>query len=668
MLISLEWLRRYVDFDVEPARLAHALTMAGFPVVAAQEFETGDVQLDVEITSNRPDLQCHLGIAREVATMLAGEVRRPAVALPELSQDRIDVAVEAPDLCPLYTARVVRGVAVGPSPEWLRIALEHAGQRSINNVVDVTNFVMLECGHPLHAFDLAKLGGPRLVARRAAGETFTALDGSKIELDKGECAIADGTAPVALGGVMGGLHSEVGARTTDVVLECALFEPIAIRQASRRHTLRTESSFRFERFVDPECAQWASDRAAALLVECAGAQSVGPICVAGPAITATAGRVSLRTAQFARVLGAPVTVDEVTRVLSALGLARAPDPAEGTTEWSPPSWRPDLRDEVDLMEEVARIVGFDRIPDDVRIPVRPQVVHEDTRAARRLRDALVAAGLRECCTEPFVGAGHVDIALVSDAPGLQVVNPMRADESQLRRSVLGPLLRVVRGNQDRGVTHVRFFETAPVYLRADAGDAPDECQLTGIAITGGYADVKGAVDGVLRALGLEHVVAFEHGAPSPLRPDRSATLRLGETIVGHVGELSEDALRSFALTRGVAVAEFRTGELLARAVLERPYRHVSRFPAVERDLAVVFGDIVRWSEIEERVRESAGELLASIRPFDTYRGDSIGAGKKSVALRIELRSPVRTLTGDEADACIERVLTALRGLGGVLRS
>jgi len=657
MLISLEWLRHYVDIDVEPARLAHALTMAGFPVVAAEERADGDVQLDVEITSNRPDLQCHVGIAREVATMLGGEIRLPDVALPELSSDRIDVAVEAPDLCPLYTARVIRGVTVGPSPEWLSRALERAGQRSINNVVDVTNFVMLEGGHPLHAFDLSKLRGAKLTARRAGGEALKAIDESLLTLAADDCAIADAKGPVALGGVMGGLDSEVTGATVDIALECALFDPIAIREASRRHSIRSESSFRFERFVDPARARWSSDRAAALLVECAGAMAVGPICEAGPDAAVHSAVVTLRASQLERVLGVPVEEPEIVRVLTTLGMTRGDDPAPGTTSWTAPSWRPDLCEEIDLVEEVARITGFDRIPDAVRIPVRPQVIDESARAARRLRESLVAAGLRECCTEPFVGEGHVDIALVRDEPGLVVLNPMRADESQLRRSVLGPLLRVVRGNQDRGVGQVRFFETAPVYLRAAKGDAPDERLLTGIVVTGGYADVKGPVD-----------AAFERGAPAPLRSDRSATLRMGDDVIGYVGELSEKAQRAFALERGVALAELRTGQLLARAVLERPYRRISRFPAVERDLAVVFDDAVLWAEIEHAVRGAAGELLASVRPFDTYRGDSIGAGKRSLALRMELRSTERTLTGDEADACVDAVLAALAQLGGVIRS
>ncbi len=673
MLISLEWLRRYHrpdDDSLSPGHLAHALTMAGFPVVAAEDID-GDLRLDVEITSNRPDLQCHLGVALEVAAIFGGTVSMPDARLPAISGDTIDVAVEAPDLCPLYTARIVRGVKVGPSPAWLRRALESVGQRTVNNVVDVTNFVLLECGHPLHAFDVSKLRGPRLVARRATGESLTALDGSVLELHGDDCVIADAEAPVALGGVMGGLRSEVDEGTIDVALECAVFAPLAIRAASRRHQLHTESSFRFERFVDAARAQWASDRAAALLVECCGATAVGPIRAAGPRARGgepSASRITLRTAQLERVLGTPVDTADIERVLAGLGLAQC-DAADGYTTWSIPSWRPDLVEEIDLLEEVARIVGFDRIPDVVRIPVRPQIVDERVRAATRLRGALVAVGLRECCTEPFVGEGAHDIALLDDRPALRVENPMRADEALLRRSVLGPLLRVVRGNQDRGVAAVRFFATAPVYMRAEDGDDVREWLLCGIALTGAYDDVKGAVDAALAALGLRHAVTFARGAPSPLDRGHSATLRMGDEVVGHIGELGKDARRAFGFECAIAVAELRADVLLGRAELDRPYRKISRFPAVVRDLAIVLRDDVLWEEVDRVVRAAAGDLLTDLMPFDVFRSAQIGAGRKSLALRMELRSPDRTLTGEQADACVARILAALAAeIGGELRS
>ena len=436
MYVSLNWLRRYLPSVGDADAVAAALTMAGYPVVAVEAVKNADgspdQRLDVEITSNRPDLQSHLGIARELHGTFGGDFSWPVVPSPANTDDVVSVANEAPDACPLYSARVVRGVKVGPSPAWLQDLLGAVGQRCINNVVDVTNFVLLECGHPLHAFDLAKLAGARLVARSGANEQLSTLDGRRLTLGVDDLVIADAQSPVALAGVMGGLDSEVTDNTVDVALECALFDPLAVRHASRRHQTRTESSFRFERFVDPARAAWASDRAAALLVELAGATSVGPIVGAGPAAEAGAdsivhtATIDLRTAQIRRIIGIEVPEAEVVHLLSSLGLTPDESAPTGATRWRVPTWRPDLEAEIDLIEEIARRVGFDRVPSEVRIPVRPLSVDVSASIALRLRNALVAAGLRECCTEPFVGDGPLDISLFDDRPALRVENPMRA--------------------------------------------------------------------------------------------------------------------------------------------------------------------------------------------------------------------------------------------------
>ncbi len=673
MRISLEWLQRYLSDPVTVDDLCDRVTMAGFPVDDREQLPNGDWTLDVEVTWNRPDCQSHLGIAREVAGLLGTTFVEPGVSLPELVDDALDVVVEADDLCPLYTARVVRGLTVGPSPDWLIRVLEGAGQRSVNNVVDITNFVLLECGHPLHAFDLGKLRGTRITARRGAGEHLTAIDGSKLEIANDEVVIADAEGPVALGGVMGGLDSEVGSDTTDIVLECALFDPLAIRATSRRHQLRSESSFRFERFVDPARAAWAADRAAALLVELGGATSVGPICAAGPGVAVHGARIELRTARVERVLGIPVPAAEICEVLSGLGLTTDQDSTPDVGVWRAPSWRPDLKTEVDLIEEVARRIGFGRIPVDVRIPVRPLQADPSRRVALRVRDRLAASGLRECCTAPFVGAGHLDIALFSDAPALQVENPMRADENLLRRSLIGPLLRVVRGNQDRGVATVRFFECASVYLRGardDASDgATDQVPLASGVVTGSYPDAKGPVERVLDDLGVTDLVRIERGGPAPLRADRSATLWIGERRVGTIGELAPRTREALGIEADTAVFELFLNEFASSARLERPYVPVSRYPAVDRDLAVVLDESVTWARVASTVRSATGELLTAIEPLNVFRGPQIGAGRKSLALRMQLRASDRTLRGDEAEACVARVVTALESdLGGVLRA
>jgi phenylalanyl-tRNA synthetase beta chain len=661
MRIALNWLKRYVEVPCSAQELGHKLTMVGFPVPSIEQVGD-DFALDVEVTSNRPDLLCHIGVAREVAGLLGASVRVPELHVSPVADDVLGVRVTAADLCPRYTARIVRGVSVGPSPQWLVKLLEAAGQRSVNNVVDVTNFVMLECGQPLHAFDLAKLRGPKIVVRRAEGESMTAIDGTKLLVGRDELAICDAERPVALAGVMGGLESEVTTATRDIALECALFAPLAIRAASRAHQIRSEAAFRFERYVDPATVEWATDRAAALFVEVCGANSVGAIRSGGRGRKPRGAGIRLRATQVRRVLGIDVPVDEIRSILSSLGM-------QGAGRWKAPSWRPDVTSEIDLIEEVARRAGFDRVPSEVRIPVRPAARDDGRRARNRLRDALVAAGLRECCTAPFVGEGPNDIALVRDVPALRVENPMRAEESLLRRSLLGPLLTVARGNRDRGVASVRLVEIAPVYLRSEAKDAHDELLLASGVLTGGYADAKGAVETALEAMGVADAATYERGAPPPLRRDRSATVRLSGEPIGFVGELGPRALAKYGLDAPTALFELRADRLAALARLETTYRPVPRFPAIERDLAWVVGESTEWGTIASAVRASAGDLLASVRPFDVFRGAQIGAGRKSVALRMELRAADRTLTSAEADACVTRVVAELtRATGGALRT
>jgi phenylalanyl-tRNA synthetase beta chain len=668
MRISFQWLNRYVDVPCTAQELGERLTMAGFPVPSV-EAVGDDVALDVEATSNRPDLLCHLGMAREVAGLVGASVRVPEAKVSVTQADVIAVDVAAPDLCPLYTARVVRGVRVGPSPAWLVRLLEAAGQRSVNNVVDVTNFVLLESGHPLHAFDFAKVAGSRISARRAAGESMTAIDGTKVTVGTDELAICDANAPVALAGVMGGLDSEVSGATRDVLLEAAIFAPMAIRAASRAHQIRSESSFRFERFVDAASVVGASDRAASLFAELCGARSVGPVCSAGPGAPSQRREVEVRTPRVERVFGIAIPESDVRAILTSLGFEELPAHATGATRWCVPSWRPDVGAEIDLIEEVARRAGFTRVPAEVKIPVRPAPRDDRRRALRRLRDALVGAGLRECCTAPFVGEGPMDIALQRDVASLRVENPMRSEESLLRRSLLGPLLAVARGNRDRGVAAVRLFEMAPVYLRGPSPSEDEEVLLAGGVVTGAYADAKGCVEAALESLGVVDQVTFTRGAPRPLRNDRSSTVRLGDGIVGYLGELGPRGLTTYGLEAATALFELRADLLAKVASLEMPYRPVPRHPAIQRDLAWVIDESVTWSEVESAVRAGAGSMLSAVRPFDVFRGGQIAVGKKSIALRMELRAQDRTLKGDEADACVAEVLASLaRSTHGTLRS
>jgi len=669
MRVSLAWLRALTDLPVDAREVAERLTAAGF-TVASVERSGDDHALEIEVTTNRPDLLCHLGVAREASGLFGAALRTPEASVPQgvARPDAISIDVEAPDLCPVYTGRVVRGVRVGPSPRWLAAALEAAGQRSVNNVVDVTNYVMLERGQPLHAFDLAKLRGPRIVVRRGRGESLAALDGRTIRVGAEDLAICDAESPAALAGVMGGAGSEVTSATRDVLLESALFAPLAIRATARRHQMRTESGFRFERFVDPEGVLPASDRAARLLVEVCGAVAVGPAVSSGPAPAVRRTEIALRSSRVGRVLGADVADAEVRTLLESLGIEHRGTRGDGLAAWSPPSWRPDLVAEIDLIEEIGRRIGFDRIPARNSLRVRPPAVDPSRKALRRVRDVLVAQGLQECISAPFVAEGTADVALLLDRPALRVQNPMRADECLLRRSLVGPLLATARRNQERGNAAVRLFEQAAVYLRGSAADETTEFGLLGAVISGGYADAKGCVDAVLASLGIDEAIAWERGAPGPLRGDRSATLRAGGEIVGVVGELSASGARAHGLQGAISAFELRADRVATLGRLEVRYVPVSRFPAVERDVAWVVSEDVPWRRVEEIARKSGAPLVRTVRFLSDFRGPQIGAGRRSLAFRMELRAPDRTLTGDEADACVRRVVEALAaGVGGALR-
>ena len=674
MRVSLKWIRRHADLPGGVRELADRLTMAGYVVASTERVETpggADDVLDVEVTYNRPDLLSHIGVARELAGVVGSVLRIPESAVPPecAIADEVPVEVQAGELCPVYTARVVRGVRVGPSPVWLASALEAVGQRSVNNVVDVTNYVMLEQGQPLHAFDLGKLRGPRIVVRPGRDEKVTAIDGKQLDVRADDLAICDAAGPVALAGVMGGLHTEVGTGTRDVLLESAVFAPLSIRATSRRHNLRSESSYRYERFVDPTGVRNASDRAARLFVDVCGATGVGPIVAGGPGSSAHAATIVLRTDRVAHVLGLDVHVDEIRSILASLGLREGQGAPTGATTWAVPSWRPDLVAEIDLIEEVGRRAGFERVPERNALAIRPRIVDRELDTRRRIREALVRHGLRECVSAPFVSAGLQDVALVVARPALRVVNPMRADENLLRRSLVGQLLATARRNADRGVASVRLFEAAPVYVAGPAEGSTDEIRLVAGVVSGDYSVAKGCVDALLAALGLDGSADFVRGAGKPLRGDRSATVRLDRTEAGVIGELSVNGAQRFGITGPLAIFELRTDVLTRAAPIGRPCVPVSRFPAIERDLAWVVPDGVEWRRIEAAARSAGAPLVSAVRFLSEFRGPTVGPGAKSVAFRVELRANDRTLTSDEADDCTRRIVARLTAdTGGAIRT
>jgi phenylalanyl-tRNA synthetase beta chain len=670
MRVTMNWLRDYVDIDETPERLAEALIFSGTNVEEVERHGDEDV-LDLEITTNRPDCLGVIGVAREAAAVMGRPLRVPDPDIVESGvpvADVMSIEIEDLELCPRYTVRIVRGVEVGPSPEWLRNRLEAVGIRSVNNVVDVSNFVMMEWCQPLHFFDLARLTGNRVIVRRARpGESITAIDESKHQLTADRLVIADERGPIAIAGVMGGLSSEVSATTTDILIEAARFDPMSVRRTAHDLALNSESSFRFERFVDHQCVDRVSLRAAALLAEIAGGEiAPGIVDVAAPAPARDP--VRLRWAQIPRLLGTEIARDRGLAFLDALGLAIVEqDEASVTVE--PPSWRSDLTREADIIEEIARLHGFDSVPGETRMSVR---ILEDNAAERTFETArafLVGAGLREVLTLGLVGTDlRQDPPLWTDAEAMAVRNPIRAGEDRLRRSLLGSLLAIADLNRDRGREGIRMFEIASIYLpRAEA--QPEERTVASILVEDDLAGVKGLVESLLTSLGILGVPCVEPDDGSGLfRPGHGARVLVDDRVVARLGELHPDLAHGEGAALALAEVDlegFIVEERKDGVRMVRP----SRYPEVRRDVSVIVPEEITWERLRTTVDEARSPDLVDVRFFDLYRGKQVGERKKSVAFKLVYRSDERTLTGAEVDGRVAKIVEVLAGeTGAVLRS
>ena len=663
----------------------------GTPIAKALALE--DALLEVNVTPNRPDCLSHVGIAREVAALLGTKVRLPAPRTAEAggpASEAVKVRIEAPDRCARYAARVIEGVRIGPSPLWLARRLESCGVRSISNVVDATNYVLLELGHPLHAFDLEKVAGREIVVRTARpGEKLVTLDAKERALSPEDLLIADRDRGSALAGVMGGGDSEISAGTTRVLLESAWFQPGSIRRTSRRHGLKTEASHRFERGADPGMVIPAVDRCAALIAELAGGKVRPGVVDAHPRQVRTP-EVRLRWHRPAEILGMDVARDDARRILVGLGFEERKADGEGAV-FQVPSWRVDVSLEEDLVEEIVRAKGYDAIPETLpRNAVGAPADAPEEQAVGRARAALEAAGFSEAVNFSFVAARELEPfdhhVVTGDgsgrALGVALKNPISAELSVMRTSLVPSLLRNAAYNLRQRMDDVRLYEIASVYhTHPDPKDRPtaESVEIAGVLLgrrsPPGWAagadavdfhDAKAAVTAVLEALGV--AARWQPRAESWMHPRHSAAVLApaGEGVLGVVGELHPRTAAAFELPRGVIAFRLSLDALLHAMALVPQYRSIPRLPAVLRDLAVVVDDAVAAADVEGLVR---GEpLVEGVTVFDVYRGAPLPAGKKNLAFAISYRAADRTLTDAEADAAHERIVKRLRErLGAELR-
>jgi phenylalanyl-tRNA synthetase beta chain len=667
-------------------------TKPGTPVARALELE--DVIFDVNVTPNRPDALSHIGIAREVAA-LAGRRLRHREHRPKegggSARDAVRVRIEAPERCPRYAARVIEGVRIGPAPPWLARRIASCGVRSISNVVDATNFALLELGHPLHAFDLDRVAGSEIVVRTARpGETLTTLDGEARRLDPDDLVIADRERASALAGIMGGGDSEISAGTTRVLLESAWFAPAGIRRTARRHGLHTEASHRFERGADPGMVIAALDRCAALIAELGGGTVRRGAVDAHPRPIRPAA-VPLAWSRPGEVLGIPVPRQRARRILENLGFELRRSTARGAI-FRAPSWRADVALEEDLIEEIARTVGYDAIPET--LPAASSgtaALAAEAQVADGARRALEAAGFSEAVNFSFVAPR--DLALLPPGSGagpaaIALKNPISADLAVMRTSLVPSLLRNVGQNLRQRVEEVRLYELASSYHPPPAGytgDLParEEMRLAAVAFgrrsPRGWAaptepfdlfDLKSVAEGVIAALGISGV-EWAPGGESWLHPRSSFSLEVrasdeGREVLLTGGEIHPLAARAFDLPRGVFAFEASFAGLCRRARLVPAYRPLPRFPAVLRDLAVVVDEAVPAERVLAVVR--AEPLVEHVDLFDVYRGAPLAAGKKNLAMSIRYRAEGRTLTDLEADAAHGRIVARLAAGGAELRA
>ncbi len=679
MNISYNWLKDIIDLGLTAEETAAALTRVGLAVEGIHP-HGDDLVFDIDLTSNRPDCLSHFGVARELGVItgantqpsLSGEapgidaVPFPAVLAPEI------IKIEAPDLCHRFTARIIRNVTIGPSPEWLVNRLEAIGERSINNIADITNYVMHELGQPMHAFDLDKLAGSRIVVRRAAaGETITTLDEVARKLDDSMLAICDAEKPAAVAGVMGGIISGITDGTTNVLLEVAYFDRDNIRQTSRKLGLATEASYRFERGVDIENLIRASDRATELIVELAGGEAADLIDIYPSRYrTQTVDSADLSNA-VTRLSGLDVPQADCERILTALGIT-----PNGHGTYAAPSWRHDIAIEEDLVEEVVRHSGYENIGNQLppAYGAGELAPHEDRK--RQIRRTLIDLGFIEAIGYSFIDTRHDDrFELIPEIAGHELVelrDSVIEGAVRMRPTIIPGLLDALKTNFNQQRRDLKLFEIGKVFAASSANELPIERELFAFAVTGGetfgersltgrefdFYDAKGSLEAALHAAGVNELV-FEASEAKHLRPGQSAAISIDGTAVGLLGRLNEEISSNYKFKQPIYVGEIDLQAVLSTPAEQIVYEPLPKFPSIVRDVSFTIGRSIRYADLEKEIIASAPTHFRRVQFVDLYRGKGLAENESSLTLRLEYRSDDRTLTDSDVD---ERHAALVRSL------
>ncbi len=640
----------------------------GTPISEALALD--DTILDIGITPNRGDCLSVVGIAREVAALFGVPLSPPSISLKEIGppvETLASVTIEDPDLCPRYAARVVQNITIRPSPLWLRRRLEAQGVRPINNIVDITNYVMMELGQPLHAFDYHRLDGHCIVVRRARpNETFVTLDGQNHQLQKDMLLICDASRGVALAGIMGGLNSEISPQTHTVLIESAYFQPTATRRTAKTLGLSTESSYRFERGIDPEGVITALDRAAQLMVELgAGELAKGRLDVYPSPIKRES--IQLRVSKTNRFLGLNLSREEIRNLLESIQL-EVQTANQDLLVVDPPSFRLDLTREVDLIEEVARLAGYDQIPSaSPRARLSSAKLAEDQLIRQKTKHTLAGLGFCEIVSYSFINPLTVRLLRLEDAdPRRQLLplrNPLSEDQAVMRTTLVPGMLETAAKNQRQNNFDLRLFELSKVFFPREDRELPEErfnlCGLlSGLrrpagwnepALAVDFFDIKGAVEALLLGLGISDILWSTKALASYLQSEVSARILVSDTHLGDLGEIHPEVVQAFDLKTPVYIFDIDFDLLLEKTVSLKRFQPLPRFPAVNRDLALVVTTSVAAQDLLDYLEKNRPEYAESITLFDQYRGDQLGPGKKSLAFRITYRSAEGSLTDLEVN-------------------
>src|SRR6266852_116053 len=685
MKVVYNWLKDFVDVTSTPQELASRLALSGTNIAGVENGVHGAV-IDAEVSSNRPDCLGHYGIAREVSAIYKLPLKhvspKPAESGAKAS-DAVKVEIQSPELCGRFTARVIRNVKIQPSPKWLKDRLEASGVASISNVVDISNYVMLELGHPLHTFDYDKVRDHRIVVRRAKpGEKMRTLDSIERQLDSNICMSSDGdgSRPIGIGGIMGGAETEISFSTKNVLIECAWFEPVAIRRAARSLKLHTEASTRFGRGADPEMAELASRRAAEFILQLAGGELLAGVVDVYPGKRAPK-KIRVTRAEILRVMGADVPDKQIEAILGALGFSPmrvdqtrgAADSLLAAWECTQPSWRAEVEREIDLIEEVARLYGLDKFPP--RLPASragaARLPHYE--AETRLRERLIGLGYHEILTIPHVAEERNELFRPPIAVPAKLANPLSEEAGVLRSTGAVTMASAIEWNLNHGQRNARLFEIGSHYRFVEG--KPVETRVLSIGATGAarpqalydsprdytFFDLKGDLD----AIGaLSGGLRWEHGGPDWLNPARRGAISLGKEsgpALGSAGQLAKRVTEKFKFRQEVFLAEINLGPLYCMyygVKNNRRYEPLPRFPGVERDFSLFLADGVTYAQVQQTIQSLAIQEIVSIEAADLFRGKNVPAGKYSLLVRVVFQSREATLTEPQLNDFSARIVAA----------